>query len=165
MFSSEKEINTIISFINRRSQSQEKLLLYNLTTSALIFSVVLQGLIRDNSILLIIPVVSFLLYLLWIDHAITIAALEKYLKNQSIIGWYFHREDINKQKIFILKKYVYNCGVGLGFIGPSIISIFIYTFRSFSQIAVIFLILGILLTIIQLSLLFIWRKYSKELYG
>jgi hypothetical protein len=163
----DKEYNAIVTVIDRRSQSQERFLLFNLTSSGVIFSVILDGIVKDNTILLIIPFISFILYLLWIDHAITIAALEKYIKEKNGLknGWYYYREQLNKQKIMKLKKHLYNLSVSLGFTGPSISAMAMYLWNRLDEIAITLLIIDLTLIVIQILFLIIWRRYSKDLYG
>lgn len=125
------------------------------------------------SLMVVLALVSTTLFFLWMDDAISIAGFDHYLKEveetHALEGgayWFAHREKLNKTAVFSLKHWLFNTAVLLAFVCPPIILLlFILLAKGPDLPAIALFGLFTLIVFLLLGPFFIWRFFSRRLYG
>ncbi len=172
----------------RRSQQQfeyVRLSLINVGVLSFfgIFSVLAQdenlfARITENStfvfaLMCVLTILSVTLFLFWIDDALTIAGIDRFLyhKEQQVdtkgdAYWYEYRSQLNRTNAFIAKKWIFNLGVMLSFVSPPFLFLIFAALHTALQIPTYVQIAGgIAFLMILVTPLVLWRKFSRRLYG
>lgn len=123
--------------------------------------------------MLILSMISLVLFLLWIDDAILIGGIDNFLKHSEGkifevdkgLSWFLYREELNKTKAFKVNKHFFNLAIVISFVSPPfLISVFILL-QEIDKIPMWVPVSGICIIIIFLvSLLAMWRKFTKNIY-
>lgn len=135
-----------------------------------------------------ISVIVFVLMLLWLDDAISIAGMERFLQDREksldtnttankkqnsedpyfLNGWYWYRENnLNPSRLFSFKARIYDTAVFLSFGFPLllILTSSIVLPDKPTTVSLTVLILSSLLLIISLIIVTFWRYQTKNLYN
>ncbi|WP_306150915.1 hypothetical protein [Roseovarius sp. MMSF_3281] len=173
---------------NRRSRQQfeyVRLSLINVGVLSFfgIFSVVVGGgevaqKIMQNAafvfaLMCVLTVISITLFLFWIDDALTIAGIDRFLfrKEQSVdtkgdVYWYEYRQHLNKTAAFRVKKWVFNLAVILSFISPPFLFGLFTLIHTMLQIPWwVQLSGGVMFFMVLATPLLMWRRFTRRLYG
>lgn len=132
------EINLVTNERLRRSKQQFEYIRLNILNVGIIsiFGILkivdvdagIASALLDNhkiliSMMVVLSVISTTLFLFWVDDALTIAAIDRFLqqKEESVdksgnLYWYEYREGINSTSIFQMKKWIFNIAVFMSFI-------------------------------------------------
>lgn len=125
------------------------------------------------SIMTVLVLVSITLFLFWLDDAFTIAGFDRFLMKieekidkSGDLYWYEYRDALNKTFAFKLKKYIFNIAVFLSFVFPPLFSLIIIILL---KVVVLphYVIVGIAVFGFMVLFIpfFVWRKFTKRLYG
>ncbi|MEL6862095.1 MAG: hypothetical protein AAGL11_09670 [Pseudomonadota bacterium] len=121
----------------------------------------------------VFTIISATLFLFWIDDAITIAGMDRFLAmNEKRVDksgdlyWYEYRDQLNKTTPFTFKKWAFNTAVFLAFICPPFLFVFFNLLFSMVEIPIMGWIVFIgACAVFLITPLWAWRKFSKRLYG
>lgn|GEM_PF-6117458 len=172
----------------RRSQQQFeyiKMSLISLTVSMLVgvLGLIGQSAAKETALLamqgyvlpiaLVLSIISFTLFLFWIDDALTIAGLDRFMRHveervegpQTIL-YYGFRDHLNQSRAFKLKRWIFDTAILVTFFSPpALFAIFVLTFNRVHVPDWIFaMIMAAILAILAVPLL-LWRRMVRSLYG
>lgn len=125
------------------------------------------------ALMCVLTVVSITLFLFWIDDALTIAGIDRYLthKEEQVdksgdVYWYEYRRGLNSTASFIVKKWIFNLAIVLSFISPPFLFLMFSLLHTALQIPVwAQLASGGAFLVLLVVPLIIWRSFSRRLYG
>jgi len=183
-----KEIEMLIGERDRRSRQQFEYIRLNLINIGVLSLFAVFKLFDSDSqisfdyqehsififsIMAVLSVISITLFLLWIDDALTIGAIDRFLdrKEQSLdhegdVYWFEYRRQVNKSGAFMAKKWIFNIAILFSFVFPPFLfAIFgalhtVLTIPIWVQIAG-----GLSFFIILIIPMIVWRRFTKRLYG
>lgn len=111
--------------MQRRSTTQQALLGLNLTAVGFVAGLVLSG-EADNELLLVLPIISAVLGLLWLDHALNIEAIGLYVREKLWIwepSWEIEVCRQKERRRWRLVEFV--IPIGATFLGPPLVALLI----------------------------------------
>jgi hypothetical protein len=132
----------------------------------------------------LVVLISVTLFLFWLDHALTILMIDKYLKQKETDvqekGWFAFRETFSKNtkikglfgtelEVTRIKIFFFQLAVLISFLTPSMIFFFMVVFSSYLEENILFIKIGalVLFTVVFLLLLYgirTWINTSKNIY-
>lgn len=125
------------------------------------------------ALMAVLTVISVTLFLFWVDDAITIGGLDRFLlhKEESVdtkgdLYWFEYRQQLNKTMPFQVKKWVFNLAIVLSFVCPPFLFGVFALLHDLLEIPVWVQITGATCFLMLLLIpLWIWRRFTKRLYG
>ncbi|MBE0497458.1 MAG: hypothetical protein IBX45_13660 [Campylobacterales bacterium] len=197
----EGEYSLLAQERHRRSSEQTNFIKIVLIGIAAQVGIVLLEIINFNNLLLdsinqekielflylvsgLVVLVSVTLFLFWLDHALTILMIDKYLKQKELDvkkeGWFAFREAFSKNtkikglfgselEVTRVKIFFFQIAVLISFLTPSVIFFFVITFSSYLEKNMHFIKIGafFLFAVIFLLLLYgirTWFNTSRNIY-
>jgi len=115
----------------------------------------------------ILSLLSLILFLMWIDDALTIAGIDKFFlyceKKFGVDGWYnFRKRELNSTNTFQFKAYIFNIAIFISFVFPPLIAAFLFVIVNINIYIIYTFFVFIILVLF--SLFYNWRKFSKDIY-
>ena len=125
------------------------------------------------AIMCVLTLISITLFLFWIDDALTIAGIDRYFlrKEEQVdtegdMYWFEYRQQLNKTGAFIVKKWIFNLAVILSFVSPPFLFLIFTALHTALQIPQYVQIgAGFAFFLVLVTPLYMWRKFTKRLYG
>lgn len=126
------------------------------------------------SLMVVLALLSAVLFCFWLDDAITIAGIDKFLKEAEIEifesemedACFVYRESLNKTKAFQVKKVLFNFGIFLAFSSPPFLIGAFVLMQGLEDAPrwVPYAGMALLLLVLAFPIL-VWRNFSKDIYG
>ncbi|MCZ0813950.1 MAG: hypothetical protein ACQEVT_10625 [Pseudomonadota bacterium] len=125
------------------------------------------------ALMCVLTVVSITLFLFWIDDALSIAGIDRFLlwKERSVddrgdVYWFEYRQQLNRTASFRLKKWIFNLAVVLSFVSPPFLFGLFTVIHTMLQIPWwVQLAGGAFFFVLLVTPLLMWRRFSRRLYG
>ncbi|MGQ3486073.1 hypothetical protein [uncultured Roseovarius sp.] len=125
------------------------------------------------ALMCVLTIISITLFLFWIDDALTIAGIDRFLmrKERSVdtkgdVYWYEYRQHLNRTAAFRIKKWIFNLAVVLSFISPPFLFGLFTIIHTMLQIPVWVQVSGgVFFFFVLVTPLLMWRRFTRRLYG
>ncbi|MEM8981763.1 MAG: hypothetical protein AAGC71_01960 [Pseudomonadota bacterium] len=138
-----------------------------------VFSRITENATFVFALMCVLTIISVTLFLFWIDDALTIAGIDRFLlrKEEQVdvhgdAYWFEYRSQLNKTTAFIVKKWLFNLAVLLSFVSPPFLFLIFAALHTALQIPQYIQVAGaVAFFLILVTPLALWRKFSRRLYG
>ena len=125
------------------------------------------------AMMVVLTTISATLFLFWVDDAITIAGIDRFLrtKEKSVdthgdLYWYEYRAQLNLTRYFQVKKWIFNFAIFFAFLCPPLLCGIFITMLELIHIPLwLLLVGGAFCVVFLITPLWIWRNFTKRLYG